>query len=284
MTPETMPGAEFLQPDKLFDHHRQQLSAMMDGALAPDQARFLLRRLQHDTDLTACWERWQLCGDVLRGHADALLPRDFAQRVATAIAAEAVLATPATAIGRPRWLRWGGGAALAASVAVAALLVLRQTPHAGQEAASDPSRVVVAAPSMDPTDAAMPSTATPTATEQTAATLATAVTVAEVPRSTTPRRSRGQGQRPALRNAARAGEIAAAEATGADPFAIDTAAPGRPWPRAILPEAVASGGFTVGLGGSAAAPSFYPFEPRVPVEDAPAEASPDAIADDPAPR
>lgn len=283
MTPETMPGAEFLQPDKLFDHHRQQLSAMMDGALAPDQARFLLRRLQHDTDLTACWERWQLCGDVLRGHADALLPRDFAQRVATAIAAEAALAAPATAIGRPRWLRWGGGVALAASVAVAALLVLRQTPNAGQGAATDPSRVVVAVPSVPgPTVAAMPST--PTAAEQTAATLASAVAVAEVPRRTTPRRSRGQGERAALRNAARVGEIAAADASGADPFAIDTTAPGRPWPRAILPATAASGGFTVGLGSSAVAPSFYPFEPRVPAEDAPSEASPDAIADDPAPR
>ena len=283
MTPETMPGAEFLQPDKLFVHHRQQLSAMMDGALAPDQARFLLRRLQHDTDLTACWERWQLAGDVLRGHADALLPRDFAQRVATAIAADAVLVAPAAAIGRPRWLRLSGGAALAASVAVAALLVLRQPPDAGQGFASDPSRVVVAAPSTpEPTEAATPSTRT--AAKQTAATLATAVVVAEVPRRTTPRSSRGQGQRAALRNAARAGEIAVAEATGTDPFAIDTTAPGRPWPRASLPDAAASGGFTVGLGSSAATPSFYPFEPRVPAEDAPAEASPDATADDPTPR
>ncbi|HSX65013.1 MAG TPA: RseA family anti-sigma factor, partial [Pseudoxanthomonas sp.] len=56
--------AEF---DKLDNHYHLQLSALMDGALAPDQARFLLRRLQHDEELTGCWERWQLLGDVLRG-------------------------------------------------------------------------------------------------------------------------------------------------------------------------------------------------------------------------
>ena len=53
--------------DKLDLHQRQQLSALVDGELAPDQARFLLRRLQHDAELSERFERWQLCGDVLRG-------------------------------------------------------------------------------------------------------------------------------------------------------------------------------------------------------------------------
>ena len=68
--------------DKLDTHHRQQLSALMDGELLADEARFLLRRLQHDHDLAGCWERWQLCGDVLRGHAQAPAPAGFAERVA----------------------------------------------------------------------------------------------------------------------------------------------------------------------------------------------------------
>ena len=61
------------QTDKLYDHHRQQLSAMLDGELPPDQAKFMLRRLEHDRELAACWERWQVCGDVLRGRHEALL-------------------------------------------------------------------------------------------------------------------------------------------------------------------------------------------------------------------
>src|SRR5690625_2128055 len=116
-------------PDKLDRYHRQQLSAMLDGELSPDQARFMLRRLQHDAGLAGCWERWQVCGDVLRGQRNALLPADFAQRVSSAIAAGDRQAADAAAHrGGTGLLRWGGGVALAASVAMVALLVGR---HAG---------------------------------------------------------------------------------------------------------------------------------------------------------
>ena len=111
--------------DKLDQYHRQQLSAMLDGELSPDQARFMLRRLQHDVELAERWERWQVCGDVLRGQGNALLPPDFASRVSSAIAdaAPQPVEQRARSSGR-RGLRWGGGAALAASVAMAALLVV----------------------------------------------------------------------------------------------------------------------------------------------------------------
>ena len=48
---------------------REQLSALMDGALPPDQTRFLLRRLQHDAPLAESWERWRLAGETMRGLA-----------------------------------------------------------------------------------------------------------------------------------------------------------------------------------------------------------------------
>jgi anti-sigma factor RsiW len=95
---------EMIQPgnepntDKLHDHHRQQLSAMLDGELLPDQAKFMLRRLEHDGELAACWERWQVCGDILRGRHDALLPADFSRRVADAIAGQDHAASAATAL------------------------------------------------------------------------------------------------------------------------------------------------------------------------------------------
>jgi len=61
---------------------REQLSALMDGALPPDQTRFLLRRLQHDAPLAECWERWRLAGEAMRGLAPTQrLPPDFASRV-----------------------------------------------------------------------------------------------------------------------------------------------------------------------------------------------------------
>lgn len=134
-------------PDKLYAHHRRQLSAMLDGELSPDEAKFMLRRLEHDTALAGCWERWQVCGDTLRGQRNALLPAGFAARVARAIEDDALpAATAATAAtaSRPRIARWGGGAALAASVAVVALLVGRQLPV--DPVATPATRTVAATP------------------------------------------------------------------------------------------------------------------------------------------
>ena len=92
--------------DKVLDHNRLQLSAMLDGALAPDQARFLLRRLQHDGELAGCWSRWQLVGDILRGQGGAMVPAGFAQRVALAVASE----TTTRARSPSRWTSTGSAA------------------------------------------------------------------------------------------------------------------------------------------------------------------------------
>lgn len=55
--------------DKFELHTRLQLSQLIDSELPMDEARFLLRRLQHNEELANCQERWQLYGDVLRGVA-----------------------------------------------------------------------------------------------------------------------------------------------------------------------------------------------------------------------
>lgn len=149
-----MTGLHDTSPDRdanARDFHREQLSAMLDGALSADETRFLLRRMQHDDELADCWGRWQFYGDALRGHAGRALPADFSQRVGRAIAndtaddiaigavepraASAHAArrsmTAGSVLQRPL-LRWGGGAALAASVALAAFL-------GGRESASVPT-------------------------------------------------------------------------------------------------------------------------------------------------
>lgn len=116
------PGANAQSPDDLL---REQLSAMMDGALPADESRFLLRRMEHDDDLADTWQRWQLYGDAMRGHAGRLLPADFAARVGRAIADDVATAEAPVATHAGRAWRWGGGAAVAASVALAALLGTR---------------------------------------------------------------------------------------------------------------------------------------------------------------
>uniref|UniRef100_UPI002739B913 sigma-E factor negative regulatory protein n=1 Tax=Stenotrophomonas sp. YIM B06876 TaxID=3060211 RepID=UPI002739B913 len=117
-------------PSKFDAHYRQQLSALVDGELAADEARFMLRRLEHDAELSGCHERWQMLGDVLRGNACAPAPPDFSERVRLAVAADirqnGAVAGAASRPPHGGWKRWGGGAALAASVAVAAMFITRE--------------------------------------------------------------------------------------------------------------------------------------------------------------
>ena len=116
-----------MSTDKIDNHYQQQLSAWIDGDLPSDEARFLLRRLQHDDELASRLGRWQLCGDVLRGQAQAPAPAGFAERVAAAVNAEpSLLAASATAPRARSNLRVWGGGALAASVAAIALFMVRQ--------------------------------------------------------------------------------------------------------------------------------------------------------------
>lgn len=111
----------------LNDEIKQQLSALVDGELDRDQTRFLLKRLQSDTELAQCWARWHLAGDNLRGHGSAPLRQDFAQRIAQALESDAA---PARRFGGTL-VRWAGGFAVAASVALAALLAA--APSSGPE-------------------------------------------------------------------------------------------------------------------------------------------------------
>jgi negative regulator of sigma E activity len=262
--------------DKFDAHCNQQLSALMDGELAPDEARFLLRRLQHDEELAGRFERWQLCGDVLRGHACAPAPADFSRRVAAAVAAEATVpfAVRTESMKRGGWARWGGGAALAASVAAVALFVARsQLP--GEDAAS--SAALIAA-----NPAAMPQRGF---SDVTAAAPAAALKAGNTRRPEAARRGSGAtGSQQVARTAARksdapvsavaaSGKVAPAAANGAlpvapgNPFvaALPAQVSARPWPRSVLPQgAGASGAFNASFQTeSPARAAFYPFEPRL---------------------
>jgi negative regulator of sigma E activity len=287
--------------DKLDTHYRQQLSALMDGGLAAEEARFLMRRLQHDRELTGCWERWQLCGDVLRGQATAPAPAGFAERIAQAVAAEAPLAAalnPGSRRSRSLLARWGGGA-LAASVALVALFMARQ--QAPQEAPAEGTLVAQQQAQTAPVPAA-PQTPAP-AVPDAEAYAAAAVAVASVPR-----RQDAAARRSATRNqqAARAARVARADAPARavagspmvsapastalassalvapdNPFASrppEAVPQARPWPRSTLSGYPAAGGLTTGYATDSARRTFYPFEPRLPAS--PPVAPPDDARQD----
>lgn len=98
------------------DPIREQLSAFADGELAADEQRFLLRRLLQDAALRDAYGRYELIRGCLRGQA----PHGgtLVTRVMAAIGDEPLAA------GRRRWLRPALGAAMAATVAALALVVV----------------------------------------------------------------------------------------------------------------------------------------------------------------
>ncbi|ATD67861.1 MULTISPECIES: RseA family anti-sigma factor [Luteimonas] len=305
----TVDDIEILQPgpdpDKLERFHRQQLSAMLDAELSHDQARFLRRRLEHDAELSGCFERWQVCGDVLRGRHVSLLPPDFAERVARGIATDGTVSVVIADARRPRLLRWGGGAALVASVALVALFVGR--PGAVDAPVTATPAVANAAP-VTPAPVAVDAIADASMQVADLQESAPAAVAAAAPRGATERASRGQSQRAAVRvgqglqpaetravassPATRAGEgagahagvgvaMAMAGAAAAEPGFSDVPAVARPWPRASSLSANSS--FSVRQGERFAAPSWDAREtqtstvlPRFPVDPADAASVPGA--------
>lgn len=264
------------------EFHREQLSAMMDGALSADEARFLLRRMEHDDELADCWERWQFTGDALRGIAGRALPADFSRRVGRAIADDialadaveaqtlAVAATPGT---RRPLLRWGGGAALAASVALAALIGSRTLSSPDDV----PPQVATAPTSAAPVPVPVASVQVPEPVlpagmvEAGVAAIAAAAAATNDQRPARPHLVASAQAIPVGRSAT---GLAAKSRKTASPQAVQVAsaahgrdlAPGahmtsKPWPRALVPGASAGGEVTAGLEGSSV---FQPFQPPQP--------------------
>lgn len=128
----------------MTDDIKQQLSALIDGELDPAAGRFLLRRLQREPELSAQWERWHLVRDCLQHQRVTPLRDDFAARISAALAEDA---RPAAGRGASGVLRWAGGFAVAASVAVAALLAVPSPSLAPADAPAASSATAQVVPS-----------------------------------------------------------------------------------------------------------------------------------------
>ncbi len=284
--------------DRLELHHRQQLSALVDGALAPDEARFLLRRLEHDHELAGSFERWQLYGQAMRGQLGGMASPGFAAAVAAAVREQPLAATGTGDGPRRGWMRWGGGgAALAASVAVV-VLFMGQTR--GPAPTLDATAPTVATASGAGAPGATPSTSSGASTPLAAAVPEAPAVAVTGPAPDAPARpSRRPAVQPVVREplramasvpapsrpvrtAAPAADVQpavpfAGVATAQDPFASVAPLAARPWPRAALPQSAASGAFTARFDeprSEERARPFYPFEPALPEADSPATSGP----------
>ena len=271
-------------PQQPREFHRERLSAMMDGTLSADEARFLLRRMEHDDELADCWQRWQFYGDALRGHAGRALPADFALRVGRAIAEDAEDAQrqadvlPARA--RRPFAYWRG-VAVAASVALVAVVGTRFVLPSPQAAAvaSAPAPVLPAPPAVQvPAPIRAPTDATPAAAQAAGAALVAVAASGESRKRHIVAASRALAETPAgMIPVAHANEHGVAE-RGTSESALAVVDPPRrpainegfshprPWPKALVPGAAGSDAI-VDLhvdGGPAQATreaAFAPFEP-----------------------
>lgn len=128
---------------------RETLSAFVDGELNNDEARFLLRRMDHDVQLCAVWGRYHVIGDGLRRQVPPLVSEEFAENVFAAVSECGPVSS------RRRWVQWAGGGVIAAGVAAVALMVV-QPGSSSSPAAGAPQHQIAstASPAQAPTNPA----------------------------------------------------------------------------------------------------------------------------------
>ena len=146
-----------------------QLSALFDGELPRDQAELVIRRALKDPALRAAWSRYSLIGACVRGEplAAALPQVDLAARVRTRLASEPELSAAgkadadnaaASANTTSLWRRGALGGAIAASVALVSLVIVKSMmPGTGapaeltaQQVAPQPAAVATVPPQATP--------------------------------------------------------------------------------------------------------------------------------------
>ena len=107
---------------------REQMSALLDGELPPDEVGLLVRRLERDAALRKVFGNYVLAGESLRAPGAIMASPGFAARVSAAIddgTAPATVSHSAQRREPPRWRRPLAATAVAASAALAAVLLVR---------------------------------------------------------------------------------------------------------------------------------------------------------------
>ena len=133
----------------MTDQIREQVSALLDGELARDEMGLLVRRLERDAELRRTFGNYALIGEALRAPGAPLASRAFAAGVSAAIDAPegAIVEAPAyKPVARRAWRRPLAASAIAASAALAALMLGRPPVPAPIVVHQTPSPSVLASP------------------------------------------------------------------------------------------------------------------------------------------
>lgn len=102
---------------------KMRISMLMDADLDGRDNPRLIDRLESDAEMKAAWARYTLIGDVMRSPKEPLVNKDFAARISAILDEEPTVLAPKALKRelpvRPSAVSW----ALAASLAVAAIMV-----------------------------------------------------------------------------------------------------------------------------------------------------------------
>jgi len=101
----------------------EYLSSLMDGEVNQETGRFLVRRLGADGELRQTWARYHLIRDCLRHQDGKFAQHELSSRVRQALSVEPEVSVRSSVI-RSRWMKPFAGAAIAASVAMVAILMV----------------------------------------------------------------------------------------------------------------------------------------------------------------
>jgi sigma-E factor negative regulatory protein RseA len=119
----------------------EQLSSLVDGEIE-NSADEIIDRITDDIDLTDKWWRYHLISDALRREKTILADKGLSQRVASAIADEPIVFSPAAQGVKKKessWQRSVAGFAIAASVAAGAILTVQKGENITEPSAQKPS-------------------------------------------------------------------------------------------------------------------------------------------------
>jgi len=163
--------------EHMTDALNEQLSACLDGELAPAELDLLLKRLERDPELRQTLGRYTAVGEAMRQAKPAIASRSFADKVMAAVDQEPAVARRRVRIPPVllRSLRPVAGIAVAATVAAVAIFSVQQAGVApGPVVASEPSTAPTALVAQSDDEAA--SYIVPTNTTQSAFVPATRLT------------------------------------------------------------------------------------------------------------
>jgi sigma-E factor negative regulatory protein RseA len=132
----------------MTDQIKEQISALLDGELPADQLGLLVRRMERDEGLRRTFGRYALVGETLRAPNGPLASAGFACRVISALDGDpekpqSAGRTTGSSAGSRR-MRWLVGTGVAASVLMAAAMIMNPVNDSPAIVASAP----VAAPSV----------------------------------------------------------------------------------------------------------------------------------------